>query len=121
MKWLLLAGLVGIVLVVVAFFVVAGALSGGGDSVDCSTFSVEPGDWQAADFAGRQDIVAGLQECRTLHGRTAAEVEALLGPADRRGSDALTYRMPYENDQQFLRVFLAGGRVERLFVETPPT
>ncbi len=117
MKLLLLAGLAGIALVVVLFFVLA---RGGGVVVDCSTFEVRPGEWQRADFARRQDIVAGLQECRTLHGRPAADVEALLGPPDRRTADALTYAMPYENDRQFLRVHLAGGRVERLFVETPP-
>jgi hypothetical protein len=118
-KTLLIVGIVAVALLVVGFFVIANALSGGGEKTDCDTFTIRAGDWQAADFDRRRALVKGMQDCGTLEGKSTAEVTALLGPPSEQTADALTYPMPYESDQQFLRVVLDDGRVKRLFVEAP--
>jgi hypothetical protein len=117
-KTLLLVGVIGVVVVVVAFFVIANVLSGG-EKTDCDTFFVAAGEWDGATFEERQALVKGMQDCRTLHGRRPSGVVQLLGPPSERTDDSMTYPMPYENDQQFLRIVLVEGVVDRLFVEAP--
>lgn len=110
---------VGFAVVVVAFVVLVGVkLAGGGSDTDCDGFRVAPGDWQAASFDRRQDLVTGMNDCGTLDGASAADVQALLGPPSSATPQVLRYDMPIEDSGRtpVLQVELRDGEVQRLFV-----
>jgi hypothetical protein len=122
-RWVRL-GVVGALLVVVAFVALVLARGGGDDAgVDCDTFRVTPDVWAKAGYDRRIQLQRGLLDCKTLSGRPDTEVVATLGPPDRNGANEIDYYLPYgrgSTDRQVWRIFLnADHRVKASVTETP--
>lgn len=75
--------------------------------IDCRSFAFDRAAW-AAGGPRHDDVARGLDRCHTLHGRTAAQVRALLGPPE---GSAPALHSPYLR-YPGLEISFAGSRVD---------
>ena len=115
----LLAAIAALALLVVVFFAIVRSTTNT-DPVDCSGFTLQPGQWQATTPDDRSDLQQKIAGCRALAGKSPAEVQALLGAPDKgAGGEEFSYAFG-RDDPRSMYVRFQSGRVVQAGRNGPP-